>query len=133
MGPLILQSQALTLAKSMGSMLSRQQRLLDVHYLGNAAAVAVRREDVSTYYIEKCRDVRIGNMLHDLIINQILNLLSCHPVHVLAILYNCPPVLSLTYSNAAFMLNSSLGAYWIPCAYPGVTSLALRAPEKICA
>ena len=71
-------------------------------------------------------------MLHDLIIIEILNLLSCHPVHVLARLYNGPRVPSLAYSNAAFMLNILLGAYWIPWAYLGVTSLALRAPEKIC-
>ena len=82
--------------------------------------------------LRRCQEVRIGNMLHDLIINQILNLLSSHPVHVFARLHNCPPVPSLTCSNAAFMLNGSLGAYWIPCAYLGVTLLALRAPEKIC-
>ena len=43
MGLLLFQSRALTLAKSMGSMLFRQLRLLDVHYVGNPAAVVVIR------------------------------------------------------------------------------------------
>lgn len=37
----------------MGSINFRQQRLLDVHDLENRAAVVVRREDMSTYLIEK--------------------------------------------------------------------------------
>ena len=126
MGPLILQSQILTLTMAVRRMRFRQQQLLNFHYLGNPAAVVIGREEVLTCYIvemsRRANREDAPRLDHQA---DILNLLSSDFVHFLEKLYNCSAPPSLRYTSAAFHLSSSLGAYLIPAADLGITSLVL--------